>query len=414
MLTSLVADVIAVQSIEVVPTILETVAAITGLRFVCVARVTSDSWTTCAVLDKLDFGLKPGDELDVSTTLCEEVRNTNQAIIIDHVSHDPKYCDHHTPKIYGFESYISVPILRKNGEYFGTLCGLDPLPLHLTNTATINSMKMFAELISLQLSSEAELSDTQDALLDARETAELREQFIAVLGHDIRSPLSAILMAAQLLGGMPTVGEKATAMVKLIDNSAKRILRLVDDVVDFTRGKMGGGIGVEIRQVNNISEILQQVISELAIDYPQRNIVADIDANISLLCDEGRIGQLLSNLLKNALVHGDPQQPVRISAKSDNGIFKLAVSNGGPKLSRDTIQQLFKPYWRGALSSTKEGLGLGLFIVSEIARSHAGKINVLSSDEVTSFIFSVKDASFVERRKSEASKINFIERRENV
>jgi GAF domain-containing protein len=82
----------------------------------------------CAVLDKLEFGLKAGGELDVTTTLCEEVRDTGKAIIIDCVSESDTYRDHHTPRIYGFESYISIPIFRQDGSYFGTLCGLDPKP----------------------------------------------------------------------------------------------------------------------------------------------------------------------------------------------------------------------------------------------------------------------------------------------
>lgn len=106
------ADVAAIQAIGAVPTILEAVAAITGLRFICVGRVTSDSWTTCAVLDHLNFGLHPGDGLDIKTTFCEQVRDTRKPVIIDEVSTDPVYRDHRIPKIYGFQSYISVPIIR--------------------------------------------------------------------------------------------------------------------------------------------------------------------------------------------------------------------------------------------------------------------------------------------------------------
>ena len=105
-----------IQAIGAVPKILETVAAMTGLGFVCIAHVTNDAWITCAVLDKLEFGLKPGDELDVTTTLCEEVRDTGRSVIIDHVAESTQYAGHHTPRIYGFQSYFSIPVFRTDGR----------------------------------------------------------------------------------------------------------------------------------------------------------------------------------------------------------------------------------------------------------------------------------------------------------
>jgi len=407
-------DIKAIQAIEAIPTILDAVAAITGLGFVCVARVTEDSWMTCAVLDRLNFGLKPGDPLDVTTTLCEKVRNTKTAIVINHVSEDPIYCDHHTPKMYGFQSYISIPIIRKDGAYFGTLCGLDPGPANLSSTAVVASMTMFAELISIQLSTESQLVQVNQDLLSERETAELREQFIAVLGHDVRNPLSAILTATQILLGMKEVPARASSLVHMIQGSAQRISGLVDDVVDFTKGKMGGGIGIELSQEEAISKSLEHVVYELSSKYSQRQIIATIDPQISLLCDAGRIGQLLSNLLKNALVHGNSIEPVYVQANLQHGLFSLSVTNGGNPIPPDTIKQLFKPFWRGALSKSKEGLGLGLFIVAEIARSHGGDIRVISCDKSTSFIFTMKTADFVDRRQAQTHSVGFAERRQSA
>jgi len=197
--TSLPMYVKEIQEISAVGQILETVAALTGLGFVAVAHVTDHSWTTCAVLDKLGFGLKIGDGLDVTTTLCEEVRATARTIVIDHVREDDAYRDHHTPRIYGFQSYFSIPIFRPDGAYFGTLCGLDPQPATLSAPATVSTLQLFAELISKQLEIERAHAVVQGELLTERETAELREQFIAVLGHDLRTPLGAIHHGVELL-----------------------------------------------------------------------------------------------------------------------------------------------------------------------------------------------------------------------
>jgi len=379
-------DISLIQRIDAVPTILETVAATTGLRFVCIARVTGDSWTSCAVLDRLGFGLKVGDELDVTTTLCEEVRDTSRAVIIDCVSDDPVYRDHHTPRIYGFESYISIPIFLQNGEYFGTLCGLDPLPAKLSLPSITASMTLFAQLISLQMQADSQLADTRGLLADARETAELREQFIAVLGHDLRTPLGAILAAVEV-GRLRRPDEKTLALFDHIGRSTRRIAALVDDVVDFTRGRMGGGIVIALREEHKLHLVFEQVIAELRDIHPEREIRARLEPIGGLLCDPGRMAQMLSNLLKNALIHGDPAQPVEVSTVMDDGVFQLTVTNRGPRIPDEVRRQLFKPFWRGSLEVAREGLGLGLFIVSEIARSHQGSIDVHTSDQGTSFIY---------------------------
>jgi GAF domain-containing protein len=145
-----------VQAISAVPDIMTTLAGLTGLRFICVAHVTECSWTACAVMDQLNLGLKPGDPLDVSKTLCEDVRDTGLAIVIDSVDDSPVYRDHPVPLMYGFKSYFSVPLFRPCGSYFGTLCGLDPQPASLNNKTTVTTMRLFAELISKQLKPVAE------------------------------------------------------------------------------------------------------------------------------------------------------------------------------------------------------------------------------------------------------------------
>jgi signal transduction histidine kinase len=385
-LPTIAADINAVQSISSVPTILEAVSAMTGLRFVCIAKVTPDSWTTCAVLDKLGFGLKVGDHLDVATTLCEEVRDTHKAVVIDNVSEDEKYRDHHTPRIYGFQSYISIPVFRPDGDYFGTLCALDPVAAKLSSGPTIASMTLFAQLITSHLDTETKLNESQVALLGERETSELREQFIAVLGHDLRTPLGSILLGTELLE-KEQLSARAHGVVLRMKRSAHRMAGLVNDVVDFTRGKMGGGIALNVQHETALEAPLMQVVEELRGAHPDHVIEVDFRLQEPVQCDVQRIQQMLSNLLKNAIVYGDPSRPVLVRASSADGKFELHIVNHGPAISQATIDQLFKPFWRASAHASNEGLGLGLFIVSEIARSHGGELAVESSDAATRFTF---------------------------
>jgi signal transduction histidine kinase len=374
-----------IQAISAVPKILETVAAMTGLRFVCIAHVTDEAWIACAVLDKLDFGLKPGGTLDVTTTLCEEVRDTGRAVIIDSVHESDQYRAHHTPRIYGFQSYFSIPVFRTDGSYFGTLCGLDPEPARLSDNVTVSTMQLFAELVSKQLDADTKLVAARRELLDERETAELREQFIAVLGHDLRTPLGSILLGTGVLA-LKHPDPETRPVVERIRRSAVRMAALVDDVVDFTRGRMGAGIALNARDAE-VDQTLEQVVDEMRGLYPTREIEASIAPGLQLHCDPERIAQLLSNLLKNALVHGSGEAPVQVGAALAAGEFVLSVTNEGRELPQYVIDGLFKPYWRAASRPGSEGLGLGLYIVDQIARAHGGAIGVRSEGGSTSFVF---------------------------
>ena len=182
-------DIAAVQGIDAVPRILEVVCRTTGMGFAAVARVTQERWICCAVRDEIAFGLTPGGELKLETTICNEIRQSHAAVVIDHVAEDAGYRGHPTPALYGFQSYISMPIMLADGTMFGTLCAIDPRPARLSNPETIGMFKLFSELIGTHLDASDRLAAIEASLLDERKVAELREQFIAVLGHDLRNPL---------------------------------------------------------------------------------------------------------------------------------------------------------------------------------------------------------------------------------
>jgi GAF domain-containing protein len=144
-------DVDAVNRIPMIPSMLEVVCRTTGMGFAAVARVTTDRWIACSVRDEIAFGLKSGSELKLETTICNEIRQNGKAVIIDNVVEDALFANHHTPAMYGFQSYISMPIICQDGTFFGTLCAIDPKPAKINNLETIGMFKLFADLISFHL-----------------------------------------------------------------------------------------------------------------------------------------------------------------------------------------------------------------------------------------------------------------------
>jgi signal transduction histidine kinase len=384
--SSFAEDLANIARIDAVSKILEVVCHTTGMGFAAVARVTEDRWICCAVRDQIAFGLQPGGELPVATTICDEIRNSRQLVVIDHVSEDKNYCSHPTPNMYGFQSYISVPINRPDGSFFGTLCAIDPNPAHLNTPGTIGMFKLFAEMIASHLDAQERLIVSEQSLSDERRTAQLREQFIAVLGHDLRNPLNAISGGAQILLKMP-IGEDATPVVAMMRNSALRMARLIDNILDFARGRLGGGLSMTPVVDDGLQTMLEQVIAEMQMAWPGRIIQSEISLSRPVTCDSQRIGQMLTNLLVNALTHGEPAGPVRVQACSDGSGFELSVTNYGEAIPANTLDHLFQPFSRASARPGQQGLGLGLYIASEIARAHKGTLKVVSSVDETRFTF---------------------------
>ncbi len=379
-------DIAAVGSIKAVPTILDIVCRTTGMRFAAVARVTEDCWIACSVHDEIAFGLKPGGELKIETTICHEIRQSGDPVIIDHVAEDDEFRDHHTPAMYGIQSYISMPIRLTDGTFFGTLCAIDPEPHRLKTQENIAMFEMFADMIGFHLSTIERLEMVETILSDERETAALREQFIAVLGHDLRNPLMAIRSGVTLLRKTPLT-DKADRIVALMQDSVERMSGLIDNVMDFARGRLGGGLTLDRRADVRLDEVILQIVAELQAHAPERVIDLRIDLPQPVDCDPGRIGQMVSNLLGNALTYGAPDKPIRVSASVAGGRLELVIANEGPPIPPAALKSIFEPFARGALGPSMQGLGLGLYISSSIAKAHGGTLEVRSSPAETCFSF---------------------------
>jgi signal transduction histidine kinase len=381
-------DLAAVARIDAIPRILKVACDSTGLRFAAVARVTQERWIACAVRDEIAFGLLPGGELPVKTTICDEIRASGQIVVIENVAEDNLFSGHPTPKLYGFQSYISVPINLPDGEFFGTLCALDPRPTKLRTTATIDMFRLFADLIAFHIDAQERLTATQTALRAERQIAEVREQFIAVLGHDLRNPLNAINLSVPALLRTP-LNEDATRIVQRLQNSGARMAGLIDNILDFAHTRLGSGLSLTRIVDPGLEGMLDQVIAELQTVWPERAIQREIALRRPVTCDRARIAQLFSNLLANAFTHGALDRPVRVRAHSDDGGFEISVMNSGEPIPPDSLDRLFEPFSRATAQSGQQGLGLGLYIAAEIARAHEGSIIVASSSEETRFTFSM-------------------------
>jgi signal transduction histidine kinase len=377
-------DVSAIANIAVVPSILEVVCQTAGMGFAAVARVTEERWIACVVRDEIQFGLLPGGELPLDTTICNEIRASREAVVIENVAEDPDFCDHHTPATYGFQSYISMPIILPDGSFFGTLCAIDPKPARLKAAGVAGMFRLFADMIAFHLDAHFRLAASEASLTDERKSSELREQFIAVLGHDLRNPLASIGAGATMLAKQP-LNEKSRGILDHIHKSVGRMSSLIDDVLDFARGRLGGGILVDPKDSVALEDELLQVVEELRGSWPGRTILAEFHLPEPVRCDPARIGQLASNLIANALTHGAEDAPIRVQARSGHGAFEFSVANSGAAIPPQIAENLFKPFVRVSAKPSQQGLGLGLYIASEIAKAHHGTLTLSSNETETRF-----------------------------
>jgi signal transduction histidine kinase len=380
------ADIDAVGTIAAVPTILSVVSRVTGMGFSAVARVTGDRWVCLAAHDQVGLGLSPGGELQIKTTICNEIRQSREAVAIDHVAEDLQYHSHHTPALYGFQSYISMPIFLKDGSFYGTLCALDPKPAQVQNPAVVGMFRLFADLIGFHLDSARQLLRVEASLADERAVGEWREQFIAVLGHDLRNPLAAMTAGTRLLQ-KEQLSSRGKVVVGMMEKSAFRMSALINDVIDLARSQLGKGIQLAPSSAS-LMPVLQQVIDELRTMHPDRTIETELHLTRPTFADPERMARLLSNLLGNAIKYSTPGTAIQVRAQT-YGSFSLSVTNHCPVIPAATLAKLFSPFVRGEGHPDAQGLGLGLYIVSEIAKAHGGTITVSSTDEATCFTFAM-------------------------
>lgn len=379
-------DVAAVAQIEVVPTILDLICRTTGMGYAAVARVTEDRWVACAVRDDVAFGLKAGEELAIERTFCDTVRRCGEPVVFDSASSDPVYSVHPLPAAYGIESYISMPIVMPDGRFFGTLCGIGVKPARVRNPETMGAIRLFAGLIGMHLDTLERTAAAEARLQEERRDAEERDRFIAILGHDLRNPLAAMASATRMLQSARHE-QDAPRIANMMFATIGRMSGLVENVLDFARAKMGAGVTIDPQPAGHLEQALRHVVDEMHARAPERDIRLSFDLAVPLVLDVPRVTQVFANMLSNALRHGAEDTVVRVSARSDANGFALAVANAGPPIPPAIRERLFRPFSRGEARPGQEGLGLGLYIVSEIARAHGGTVELSTDAHETCFTF---------------------------
>lgn len=412
-------DIRYIEQIPIITNILNVICQSTGMGFSAVARVTDDKWVTCKTRDDISFGLKPGDELEIKTTICDEIRHHQNPVVIDHVAEDPDFKDHHTPAQYGFQSYISVPIMRKDGSFFGTLCAIDPHPRDLKSSEILVMFKLFAELISFHLNAIEQLDDTQSTLSKERELNKLKEEnqkiftdllekevqirtkqleenyysleklnkeleaFAYISSHDLQEPLRKIQTFVSVISEkeVENLSEKGKEYFKRIQNSAERMQTLINDLLAYSRTS----IDERKFEITDFKTVVEQVIDDLKEELEEKNAKIEINKMCESNIIPFQFRQLLYNIFSNALKFSraniDPVISINceiVNRENDFGDNErhchIKISDNGIGFDQKYGEKIFELFRSLHPKEEYNGTGIGLAIVKKIVENHGGTI----------------------------------------
>ena len=207
-----------------------------------------------------------------------------------------------------------------------------------------------------------------------------REQLLAVLGHALRNPLNSITASAFLLSRAEELDAKERGAVERIRRSAARMGRMIDDILDFARSRLGGTLPMA-RQPMDLAEVARTTLEELQVTYPDHQLLLETHGDTTGQWDPDRVTQVLGNLVVNALQHGRAGTPVHVTVRGSGPDVLLEVHNEGGPIPADLLPRIFDPFHGSMRAAGTKSLGLGLYIVQEIVQAHGGDVRVLSTAE---------------------------------
>jgi hypothetical protein len=208
--------------------------------------------------------------------------------------------------------------------------------------------------------------------------------FVAILGHDLRTPIGTILMGSQHMLEVGNLAEPNLTLATRIARSARRMNQMVGDLLDFTRGRLGSGIPIS-RGDMDLETVVRHAIDELTTAEPGITVQFSSTGDLHGSWDAARIGQVVTNLLSNAVQHGAASSLVNVTAQGEPADVVLRVHNLGAPIPKSDLPALFSPFKRvqpgGDAARASGNLGLGLYIVERVVTAHGGTISVRSSAE---------------------------------
>ncbi|AGC48870.1 response regulator/sensor histidine kinase AsgD [Myxococcus stipitatus DSM 14675] len=278
------------------------------------------------------------------------------------------------------ESAIALPLMVK-GRTLGAI-GLSFARARLFTEMDRAFFSALAHACAQALEQVRLITEERRSHEELRRRSEFEQQLVGIVSHDLRNPLAAIAMSVGLLEKKESLSDSQRRTVQRIGQASERAARMIRDLLDFTKARLGGGIPLHRRSMD-LGEVVTQVLDEVQVAHAGRHVDVDVPAGVQGEWDPDRIAQVVTNLLSNALTYSPRQAPVRLQARAEGSQVLLSIYNGGAPIPAELLPRLFEPLTRGTLKEgqSNRSIGLGLYIVRDIVRGHGGGVEVVSSEE---------------------------------
>jgi signal transduction histidine kinase len=328
--------------------------------------------------------LAEGFDIDIEDGLTGLTARKREPVAVRFVSSHPLLRSERVRRL-GLRAAYCVPMIHR-GEVIGVAhmgsrtvfeFSESDLLLFRTMIARATAFVVHTQLAARERAARAE---AQRSLAELRREAELREQLIAVVGHDLRNPLNAINASAYQIS-RTKLEDGASRSVERICHSAARMARMLSDILDFARGSAGHLLPVH-RERMDLHALCRVTVEELQVAHPERRLELRVSGEGWGWWDSDRMAQVVGNLVSNALQHGAEHTPVRVTVEDEGEGVRVSVHNEGPPLPAELQETLFHPFQHGTTGkAARRSVGLGLYIVQQVALAHGGQVHVRSSAE---------------------------------
>jgi signal transduction histidine kinase len=300
---------------------------------------------------------------------------------------DPRFTEHPAWRLYGIESYIAVPLRRRDGDQFGVLCALDPLPAELTEGA-FTVFHLLADLIAFELEADEQQRHQAAAVEYAHQEATVRDQFLASLAHDLKNPLTSIFGYAGLVkrlaergGSIPA--DQLSTSVEQIRHSAARMAASIDELLDLTRLQLHRALELH-REPTDVVALVREVAAEQPLTE-RHCLRVDGVASLVGMWDRARLTRVMQNLIGNAVRYSPDGGVLTVTIDQDAGPSGdravVRVVDQGVGIPPADLPHIFDQFRRGSnVIGRVDGTGVGLFSVRQIVEQHGGAVTVDSHE----------------------------------
>ena len=266
---------------------------------------------------------------------------------------------------------------RPDGQN-GVLLLATPVP-EIYLRALTQAQESMDEVVNLHRQVNRQKRELQEQHDRLRTTSEFEQQLIGIVSHDLRNPLNGILLSASMLLHRKKLDERDAAVVTRIQNSTERAARMINDLLDFTIARLGGGIPVRRLSVD-LRDVVLAALIDVEAAHPDREVLLSHGEDARGEWDPDRLAQVVANLVSNAIKYSPAGSPVRVTTHADPSSASLSIQNVSATIPPDVLATLFEPFQRGSADrSSDHSVGLGLFIVKKITEAHGGSVEVTST-----------------------------------